>query len=352
VQDEPTFHEFSSEWLAGREAEGLAEKTITDLRWSLSNHLLVFFKNHRLSEITPQEIDRYKISKARERQQLDEARTKGEKVHERGLSNNSINHTLSDLSQVLECACEYGLIAANPASGKRRRLKTTRPSRPWVEPEQLPVFLEAAKVDDEAGVGRVLLGVLAGAGLRIGEALALRWRHVDLPTGTLHIVDSKTAAGVRSVDLTAALREELVLWRATTQHSKPDDYVLPTSTGRKHNPSNLRRDVLTPAVEVANTKLAKDGIALLEAITFHSLRRTYASLRCACGDDVRDTAGQLGHEDPRFTLKTYTQATKRRERMSGPHLKAYDQAIEWAQMGTSAVPVPASVPVEATKNPV
>jgi len=232
----PTFHEFASEWVAGREAEGLAEKTITDLRWSLSNHLLVFFKNHRLSEITPQEIDRYKISKARERQQLDEARTKGEKVHERGLSNNSINHTLSDLSQVLECAVEYGLIAANPASGKRRRLKSTRPSRPWVEPEQLPALLDAAKVDGKAEVGRVLLGVLAGAGLRIGEALTLRWRHVDLPTGTLHIVGSKTAAGVRSVDLTATLREELVLWKAATRYSEPDDYVLTRSSGRKRNP--------------------------------------------------------------------------------------------------------------------
>lgn len=340
------------EWFAGREAEGLAEKTITDLRWSLSGHLLPFFQHHLLTEITAQEIDRYKIAKAQERQRLDEARAKGEKVRERGLSNNSINHTLSDLAQVLECACEYALIETNPASGKRRRLKSTRPSRPWVEPEQLPALLDAAKVDGKAGVGRVRLGVLAGAGLRIGEALALRWRHVDLPTGTLHIVRAKTAAGVRSVDLTAALREELVLWRAATQHGEPDDYVLSTSTGRKQNPSNLRRDVLAPAVEAANAKLAKDGIAPLEAITFHSLRRTYASLRCACGDDVRYTAGQLGHEDPRFTLKTYTQATKRRERMSGPHLKAYDRALEWAQMGTNDVLDAEAVPVEATKNPV
>ena len=70
-------------------------------------------------------------------------------------------------------------------------------------------------------------------------------------------------------------------------------------------------------------------------ITFHSLRRTYASLRCACGDDVAYTSSQLGHEDARFTLKIYAQATKRRERLSGAHRKAYDRAIEWAQMGTN-----------------
>jgi integrase len=59
---------------------------------------------------------------------------------------------------------------------------------------QLPALLDAAD-----GVGRVVLALLAGAGLRIGEALALRGSHVVLGTGTLHVVDSKTAAGVRSV---------------------------------------------------------------------------------------------------------------------------------------------------------
>jgi integrase len=343
-REEPTFHVFASEWLAARELEGLAAKTIADLRWSLVNHLLPFFAGHLLSAITPQEVDRYKLAKATERQAIEQARARGEKVRERGLSNNSINHTLSDLAQVLETAVEYGLLAQNPANGKRRRLKTTRPVRAWVEPEQLMTFLDAAKTDTQAGVGRVLLGMLAGAGLRIGEALALRWQNVDLATGTLHVVDAKTAAGVRSVDLTPSLRSELIVWRANSRHVAPADFVLPSSTGRKNNPSNLRRDVLHPAIEAANAKLAELGIAELAPITFHSLRRTYASLRGACGDDVAYTSAQIGHEDARFTLRVYTGATKRRERLSGPHLKAYDAALEWARMGTSAA---ATVPAEA-----
>ena len=281
----------------------------------------------------------------REREAIEAARAKGEKIRERGLSNNSINHTLSDLSQVLETAVEYGLIGSNPASGKRRRLKSTRPSRPWVEPEQLPALLDAT-----SGAGRVLLSILAGAGLRIGEALALRWLHVDLATGTLHVVDAKTAAGIRSVDLTPALREALVLWRAESRFTEPDHYVLSTSSGRKHNPSNLRRDVLRPAIETANTNLAKDGIAPIGPVTFHSLRRTYASLRCAVGDDIRYSSSQIGHTDVRFTLTVYAQATKRRERLSGPHLKAYDRALEWARMGTNGAEAEAVIPVEATKN--
>jgi integrase len=84
-----------------------------------------------------------------------------------------------------------------------------------------------------SGVGHVLLTILAGAGLRISEVLTLRWSQVDLATGALHVLDSKTDAAMRLVDLTPPLREELVLWRATSRHTEPDNYVLTTSTGRK-----------------------------------------------------------------------------------------------------------------------
>jgi integrase len=303
-----------------------------------------------LSEITVQEVDRYKVAKTRERAAIDaareEARKRDERFSERGLSNGSVNHTLRHLQQILETAVEYGLLGANPATGKRRRLKATKPARPWVEPEQLMALLDAT-----SGVGRTLLAILAGGGLRIGEALALCWQHVELGTGTLYVVDAKTPKGVREVHLTPALREELALWRTETEHAAPTDLVIHTSSGRKHYPSNLRRDVLFPALESANSTLIRDGIAPIGGITFHSLRRSYASLRCACGDDVRYTADQLGHEDPRFTLRVYAQATKRRDRLTGPHLKAYDRALEWAQMGTTE---PLTVPAfdtEATKNP-
>jgi integrase len=333
-REQATFHEFASEWYAARELEGLAAKTLVDFRWSLTRHLLPYFARHRLDEITPQEIDRYRAAKLRERAAIEATReaalARGERPAERSLSNGSINHTLRHLAQILETAVEYGFVDSNPATGRRRRLKADKPSRPWVEPEQLVALLEGA-----TGVGRVLLAVLAGGGLRIGEALALRWQHVELGSGTLYVVDAKTAKGVREVHLTPALREELALWRASSPFTKPADFVLTTASGRKHNPSNLRRDVLARAKAAANAQLEAAGIAPIGRVTFHGLRRTYASLRCACGDDVRYTADQLGHEDPRFTLRVYAQATKRRDRLQGPHLKAYDAAVEWAQMGTN-----------------
>jgi integrase len=209
-------------------------------------------------------------------------------------------------------------------------LKAERPARPWVEAEQLMALLDAV-----SGYGNVLLVLLAGCGLRIGEALALRWLDVDLGSGTLYVRKAKTDAGVREVHLTPAVRETLVLWRTDASHTKPAELVLCTSGRCRFWPSNLRRDVLFPAIARANVKLAELGIAPIGHLTFHSLRRTYASLRCVCGDDARYTADQLGHTDPKFTFRVYAQASKRRERLAPAHRKAFDAAIEWAQMGTN-----------------
>jgi hypothetical protein len=65
------------------------------------------------------------------------------------------------------------------------------------------------------------------------------------------------------------------------------------------------------------------------------LRRTYASLRAALGDDPVYIAEQLGHRDARFTFRVYQRAAKRRERLIGAHLMAFDRALERA--GTSGM---------------
>jgi integrase len=156
---------------------------------------------------------------------------------------------------------------------------------------------------------------------------------VDLGTGTLHVRAAKTEKGVREVHLTSALCELLTLSRADRKNSDTG-YVIATATGRNHNASNLRRDVLNTAVTKANVKLDKLGIAPIEHCTFHSLRRTFASHRCAVGDTSLEVADQIGHQDARFTERVYRQATKRRDRLAPIHRREYDRAVDWARMGT------------------
>jgi Phage integrase, N-terminal SAM-like domain len=131
-EEDPTFHEFASQWFEARRHE-VAPRSVEDYKWALSRHLLPFFKDHRLTQITIAEVDRYKTAKVRDREQ-----TEGDGA----LSNRSINSTLNLLTQVLEVAVEYGHIPFNPARG-RRRLKAAQPKRTWLEPEQVKPLLDA-----------------------------------------------------------------------------------------------------------------------------------------------------------------------------------------------------------------
>src|SRR5205823_1592091 len=100
----------------------------------------------------------------------------------------------------------------------------------------------------------------------------------------------------------------------------PDDPVF-LARGRngrrgRQTPENVARRLKT-AIRRANVALTEAGIEpISERVTPHSLRRTYASLRAAAGDDPVYIAEQLGHEDPTFTIRVYAKAAKRHQRLS------------------------------------
>jgi integrase len=314
----PTFHEFASEWLENREPE-LRPKTVESYRWQLSGHLLPHLGVMHLDQIGPEDVDRYKAAKLREG----------------ALGPNQINKSLGLLAMILDAAGDYGHIdpARNPARGRRRRVKRSTPSRPTVEPEQLPSLLEAA------GKLRPTLATMAGAGLRNGEACALDWPDFDPGSGTLTVAASKTDAGVRQVDLPDALRRELAKHKLRTRHNI-EGPMFPNRNGQRQSVSNVERRLKT-AIRRANVRLAQLGIRPIdEAVTPHSLRRLYASLRFALGDDPVYVAAQLGHTEPGFSMKVYASAVRRRERLIGAALREFDAALEWAAMG-SGEPIPA-----------
>ena len=96
---EPTFHEFASEWMAMREQERLAARTIEDYTWCLSNHLLPFFKDHLLSEITVREVDRYKTGKAVEGSLSPNRINKTQVAHRKDLADLKLWHCLNSASE-------------------------------------------------------------------------------------------------------------------------------------------------------------------------------------------------------------------------------------------------------------
>lgn len=313
----PTFHEFASEWLAGREPE-LRKGTVESYRWQLCSHLLPAFAEFPLDAIRPQDVDRYKAATLRAGR----------------LGANQINKTLATLRRILETARRYGHIDRNPLDDVDR-LRPTKPFRPALDPEQLPTLLDAA------GSLRPIIATLAGTGLRDGEACALNWGDVNLASGTLTIRAAKTAAGIRRVDMPIAIRGELKDHKIRSEHTGPDDPVFTTRRSTRENVSNLGRRLKT-VLRRADTRLLALGLPPIgSSVTPYSFRRLYASLRYALGDDPVYVAEQMGHADGGgLSMATYASALRHRSRLTGVTLREYDRALDWAAMG-SVAPEPA-----------
>lgn len=300
---EPTFHEFASDWLNGRRGT-LRPTTILDYEWQLTNHLLPFFRAHLLSAITVREVDRYR----------------DHKVAEGGLSAESINKTLTRLGQILELAVEYDLIPRNPMRvGRANRMVPTERKRPVYldSAEQIRALLDAASDLDgrttaRTGGRRPLIATLVFAGLRSGEASALRWSDVDLANGRLTVQESKTDAGKRDVDISPGLHDELAAYKAA-RNPAPAALVFTTATGAPRDRHNINRRVLGPVVRRANELLTEREAPLLpEGLTPHKLRHTFASALTALGRDSAVAKAQLGHATSGFTQDVYTHVMSRK----------------------------------------
>jgi integrase len=302
----PTFHQFAEQWWL-RNAGQLAPSTLVDYRWRLERHLLPFFADMRLDAVTFDDVERYIAAKLAE---------------DEPLSARSINMTLTLMAAILEGAVERELISRNPAKGKRRRVRQREPLRSYLETaEQVEALLAAAgeldanaREDRRHVSRRAIVATLTFAGLRIGELCALRWRDVDLANGWLRVGEAKTDAGRRRVKVRGALRDELLAVRARTARGAADDFVFATATGGKQSRENVRNRVLKPAAERASVRLAATGYAPLpERLTPHSLRRTFASVLYALGEDPGVVMDEMGHTDPALSLRVYRQAMRRGE---------------------------------------
>jgi integrase len=340
---DPPFAVFAFEWLEQRRAE-LAPKTVEAYEWEI-RHLLPAFGALPLSAITPRAIDRFKHDAERSGAGVDGAPTH-EKLRE-GLSARSVNKAIGRLAKILDVAVEYELLERNAAKGRNRRVKAPKSRGTFVDSaDAIGALLDAAGALDterrSAPFRRPLLATLVFAGLRIDEALSLRWGDVSLPNRRLRVARSKTDAGHRVVDLLPGLVDELVSMRARSG-GEPDALVFGTSTGAKQSATNVRNRVLAPAVEKANATLIRAGHPPLPPLTPHSLRRTYVSVLLMLGEPVASVMDQAGHASPTMTLAVYARVMRRSE--------GEKERLRALVDGVALPPVSARVGAEAAQMP-
>ncbi len=246
----------------------------------------------------------------------------------RHLSDQTIRAVVGTLSSALSTAAEDELIATNPITGLRlpKRDKAhaiaTASDTPGQQTEDKARILTEDQTANLIAAmperHRPLVRLIATTGLRISEALALRWGDLELdgeprvfvnrmvtsnpdrqPGGDWwHFQPPKSLAGRRSIPIPESLAADLQQRRveviADGTPAGRDDLAFPARSGSPIDSHNLRRDFDKAAVE------AGAGWA-----GFHALRHTCASRLFAAGMNPKQIAKWLGHSDAGFTLRTY-----------------------------------------------
>jgi integrase len=314
VRDEaPTFGEIAQRYLTEdtghlapttlRDRTGLlreAEKDATGNETKPAGRIAKALGAYRIAEITPAMLSDY----------WGEQVQAEERSHKTGLCD------LDAIGAVFAFAKEKALIERSPVPDfretLRRKQRTQRGRagrdrsaniRPIEDPKEIARLIEAARVESEAA--HLLVLILLDSGVRLGEALALRWKHVvwgedesDRKRALL-IEQSRSRGGpvgptksgrARRVGLSRRLYAALARRYRAAFEPGPEAFVLPDL-----DPANFRhrewRRILRRA-KVENRQM-KD------------LRDTFASQLLSAGVQLGYVSQQLGHSNVAVTAGHY-----------------------------------------------
>lgn len=277
--------EFGEEWWETAKVP-LATATRANYSNSWNKHIMPFLGDVQLRELTPRVIEEWKADLTRH-----------------GRTNPTIKKAMNVLQLCLQKAVIWGEIRFNPVrdvrkpSGKRRR--AIRPATPHTVELMRHHLLAEGKERDAT-----LVSVLAYAGLRPGEALALRWDHVRVKTLLIEdavaygeVKETKTSS-IRSVPIMSALRDDLEYWRLRGP-KYPGGLIFPSD---EHAGHPWHREAYKSWGQKAFKRAAAQ--AGRDDITPYGLRHSLASLLLRQGMSVVEVAQIMGHA-PGMCLSTY-----------------------------------------------
>lgn len=217
-----------------------------------------------------------------------------------GLAPATVTKNVQVFNKLMRAALEDRLITANPVE----RLPVPRIEREemrFLTPAELSKLADAI---DQRYRGFVLLAGYGG--LRLGELLGLRWKHVDVRRRQVHVSETlaavrgqisfgppKTRAAIRTVTLPGFVVDELAALRGSAVD--PLALVFTSPQGQPIRPSLFRRRIWNPAVESAE----------LSPLRIHDLRHTAVALWIAAGGHPKQIAARAGHTSVAVVLDRY-----------------------------------------------
>jgi integrase len=250
------------------------------------------------------------------------------------MSPRSANKQRQVLYAVFKYAVMRGWRPDNPVQSVASFRKAAEVELVVCSPEQVALISRAS--DDSTMSAMVV--VAAATGLRQGELLALRWRHVRFAEQAVDVVASYSGGleetspkgrRRRSVPLADAAARELARLGQRPYFTGPDDLVFCGATGDFIDPATVRK-LYRRALEQART----DEPTIPRA-RFHDLRHTFGTVCAREGCDVVSIMRWLGHADLK-TTEIYMHYAPKTEQAA--RLSAFFAGLEPAPSAASVSP--------------
>jgi integrase len=302
-KSEQTVGELLLYWLDTHARNRVRESTYVSYKHIVMNHLIPGLGHITAQKLTPAQVQTFYAAK-----------------QDAGASVRTVRFCHLHLGQALELAVKQGTLArkvtdaVTPPSQQRKEMEI------WSAAEAQR-FLAVA---DESTYGPIWL-VIAGAGLRRGEALGLRWKDIDWERGIIQVRQqvqapegkpkivpyTKDGRGGKSVAVPPSVLESLRSHRARQAEARlkkgaewqDHGLVFPSAVGTPVSPRNLSREFYALR--------EKAGVP---PIRIHDIRHTVATHLIEAGVDVKAVSEHLGHKGVEITRAVYQHVTERQRR--------------------------------------
>lgn len=158
----PTFGEYADSWIETTVPATCKESTVRDYQDILRIHVRPVFENVKVTDVTRGKIKHFLLVKINE-----------------GYAKSTVSHLKDLVSGVLNKALDDEMIPANPALklGKIIKRKDKKASINPLSADELRNLVDT--VSERFPEHYTLFLLLARTGMRIGEALALKWEDID-----------------------------------------------------------------------------------------------------------------------------------------------------------------------------
>ncbi len=265
-------------------------------------------------------------------------------VDERGLQASTIDSIHTVLHQVLDTAVDDAYMRVNPSDKVLKELKQSHcfktEKRHALTVAQQNLLLDFLKNTPQYRHWYPVFAVMVGTGLRVGEAVGLRWCDIDLDEGIIdvnhtlvyychgpvngcsfNIHTPKTKAGERKVPMLDFVKEAFIEERKIQEETgikctaKIDgytDFIFVNRNGDTQHQGTLNKAIRRIIRDCNDAQFLRDENAevLLPHFSCHTLRHTFTTRMCEAGVNIKVIQDALGHADVSTTLGIYADVTK------------------------------------------